>query len=86
MWHGVELVLALALSLPPATAPMPPFSWSTIQTFHHCANSSGPLSSAALASFRNDSFVVIEKSQNIAGAPVNHSAGTSNAFCAQPPS
>eukprot|EP01052_Picozoa_sp_SAG31_P057081 SAG31_NODE_16695_length_699_cov_1.203333_1_plen_118_part_01 len=53
---------------------MPRFSWDTIQTFSHCANSSGPLSPVALEYFRNDSFVVIEKSQAISSAPVNRSA------------
>ena len=39
----------------------PRWSWDTIQTFHHCSNTTGPFSPAALEAFANDSFVVIEK-------------------------
>lgn len=53
---------------------LPPWSWDTIQTFSHCSNTTGPLSSAALEYFSSNSFVVIEKVQCLACEPVNHSA------------
>ena len=73
MWAPRLLLLGLAALSPRRAAPLPRFTWDHMTTFAHCSNTSGPLSAAALQAFRNHSFVVIEKVQCLACAPVNHS-------------
>ena len=63
----------LLLLLAEAALAMPRFTWDHISTFAHCSNTTGPLSKATLQTFRNHSFVVLEKVQCLACAPVNHS-------------
>jgi hypothetical protein len=66
-------VLVVALSLLPLAAPMPRFTWDHISTFAHCSNTTGPLSDGTLETFHPHSFVVLEKVQCLACAPVNRS-------------
>ena len=66
----LKLLLLKLLLLPPQAESMPRFTWDHITTFAHCSNTSGPLSGAALQAFRNHSFVVLEKVQCLACAPV----------------
>ena len=66
----LKLLLLKLLLLPPQAESKPRFTWDHITTFAHCSNTSGPLSGAALQAFRNHSFVVLEKVQCLACAPV----------------
>jgi hypothetical protein len=62
-------LLMLLLGLPLADS-LPRFNWDHITTFAHCSNTTGPLSATTLQAFRNHSFVVLEKVQCLACAPV----------------
>jgi hypothetical protein len=64
--------MALLLLISWAAA-MPRFTWDHLTTFAHCSNTTGLLSPTALRAFRNHSFLVIEKVQCLACAPVNRS-------------
>ena len=62
--------LAAGLLLVGAAAGPLTWSWASPQTFIHCSNQSGPLSAQAAAAMAASGFAVIEKYQNLLGAPV----------------
>jgi hypothetical protein len=59
--------LALALLAGRGSAAPPSWSWSTVQSFIHCANFSGELSLEAATAMAHSGFTVIEKYQALAG-------------------
>lgn len=66
---SAALLCSLAQAAPPA-----PWSWSTVQTFVHCSNQSGPLNDQIVALMANSAFTVIEKYQCLECAPVGTGA------------
>jgi hypothetical protein len=69
---SVSAVLPLSRPAPPSAPAIPPWSWSTVSTFVHCSNSSGPLNDDILGVMASSSWTVIEKFQCVACAPAGH--------------
>ena len=55
------LFAAAALQVPA----LPPWSWDTVQTYIHCANTTGEWNQAALRRLASQQFVVFEKNHKL---------------------
>ena len=59
------LNLAVLLAVAPLAASLPAWSWDTVQTYVHCANTTGEWNSAALHQLAAQRFVVFEKNHKL---------------------
>lgn len=60
--------------LAPLVLGLPSWSWDTLQTYIHCANTTGEWNDAALRVLSTQPFVVFEKNHKLFADPVNTSA------------
>lgn len=63
------LLLGCVLASPQLVLALPPFSWSTLPTYFHCANLSGPFNDPAIKQIARHSFVVFEKMTGMFSPP-----------------
>lgn len=61
-------------ALAPLILGLPSWSWDTMQTYIHCANTTGEWNDAALQILATQPFVVFEKNHKLFADPVNTSA------------
>jgi hypothetical protein len=69
--------LLVLLCVAPPLASLPDWSWSTVQTYIHCANTTGEWNSEALQRLASQQFVVFEKNHKLFYSGPDGQANTS---------